>query len=235
MSSHERGTSRPPAGSAANGAGSTGKDYKDSFIPRFENTTTSYLEWRTRVKLYARKMEIQGRKAEVALNILSVLEGPSWTQCEDLDLSELEKEGGLDILLKRLDKQWAYDSKVEMPTHFENFFFKMRRKRDQSILEYVTEFHQSLRQISKHKIELPEEITGWMMVKRAGLTKEQEQLIQTHVGSSLTLPSVEQALYLIFGQDHRHVHVPAYLRKPQMTGRWKRQGQQVFWEDDQEN
>ena len=74
-----------------------------------------------------------------------------------------------------------------------------------------------------------------MMVKRAGLTKEQEQLIQTHVGSSLTLPSVEQALYLIFGQDHRHVHVPAYLRKPQMTGRWKRQGQQVFWEDDQEN
>ena len=73
------------------------------------------------MKLYARKMEIQGRKAEVALNILSVLEGPSWTQCEDLDLSELEKEGGLDILLKRLDKQWAHDSKVEMPTHFENF------------------------------------------------------------------------------------------------------------------
>ena len=26
----------------------------------------------------------------------------------------------------------------------------------------------------------------------------------------------------------------AHLQKPQMTGRWKRQGQQVFWEDEQE-
>ena len=232
-SGKERATSRPPAGSTATGSGIAGKDYKDSFIPRFENSTTSYPEWRTRVKLYARKMEIQGRKAEVALNILSVLEGPSWTQCEDLDLNELEKEGGLEILLKRLDKQWAHDAKVETPTHFDNFFFKMRRKQDHSILEYVTEFHQTLRQISKHKIDLPEEITGWMLVKRAGLTREQEQLIQTHVGSSLTLPSVEQALYLIIGQDHRHVHVPAHLRKPQMAGRWKRQGQ-AFWEDDYE-
>ena len=104
-SGRERATSRPPAGSTANGSGTAGIDYKDSFIPRLENSTTSYPEWRTRVKLYARKMEIQGRTAEVALNILSVLEGPSWTQCEDLDLNELEREGGLDILLKRLDKQ----------------------------------------------------------------------------------------------------------------------------------
>ena len=57
------------------------------------------------MKLYARKLELQGRKNEVALNVLSVLEGPSWTQCEDLDIQELEKENGLEILLKRLDKQ----------------------------------------------------------------------------------------------------------------------------------
>ena len=88
----------------ANGGAGAGRDVKDNFVPRFENTTVGYTEWRRRVKLYARKLELQGRKNEVALNALSVLEGPSWTQCEDLDIQELEKENGLDILLKRLDK-----------------------------------------------------------------------------------------------------------------------------------
>ena len=155
-----RGTSRDANGGSS--SANAGKDLKDNFVPRFDNTTTTYAEWRRRVTLYARKLELQGRKSEIALNVLSVLEGPSWTQCEDLDLHELEKESGLDILLKCLDRQWAYDAKVEMPTHFEQFFFKLRRKKDQSILEYTTEFHQTLRQVSKHKVDLPEEITGWM-------------------------------------------------------------------------
>ena len=44
--------------------------------------------------LYSRKLQLQGRSNEVAIKILSALEGASWTQCEDLDLGELEKEGG---------------------------------------------------------------------------------------------------------------------------------------------
>ena len=82
-----------------------------------------------------------------------------------------------------------------------------------------------MRQVAKHKVDLPEEVTGWLTLKRAGLTREQEQLVQTNIGSALTLPAVEQALFLILGQDHGHVHVPSHLRKPQLPGRWKRQGQ----------
>ena len=78
-------------------------------------------------------------KKEVALNVLSVLEGPSWTQCADLDLSELGKP---EILFRRVDSQWAYDAWVEMPQAFENFFFKLRRKERQSLLESTAEFHQ---------------------------------------------------------------------------------------------
>eukprot|EP00913_Durusdinium_trenchii_P027430 g25727.t1 len=184
----------------------------DNYASRFENTTTSYKEWRRRVLLYARKLEIQGRKTEVALNVLSTLEGSSWTQCEDLDLKELESEEGLNILLKRLDKQWSFDVKVEMPNNFDAFFFKLKRRQQQTLLEYTTEFHQVLRQVTKHKVDLPEEVTGWMMLKRAGLTCEQEQMVQTQIGSVLTLGAVEQSLFLLFGQDYQQVHVPRHLR-----------------------
>ena len=210
-SRRETSSSATASSGLANGAGGS-RDLKDNYASRFENTTTSYKEWRRRVLLYARKLEIQGRKTEVALNVLSTLEGSSWTQCEDLDLKELESEEGLSILLKRLDKQWSFDVKVEMPNNFDAFFFKLKRRQQQTLLGYTTEFHQVLRQVTKHKVDLPEEVTGWMMLKRAGLTCEQEQMVQTQIGSVLTLGAVEQSLFLLFGQDYQQVHVPRHLR-----------------------
>ena len=144
----------------------------------------------------------------------------------------LESENGPDILLKRLDKQWAFDDKVEMPNSFDAFFFKLKRRQHQTLLDYTTEFHQVLRQ-TKHKLDLPEEVTGWMMLKRAGLTREQEQMVQTQIGSTLTLGAVEQSLFLLFGQDYRQVHIPHHLRRQQQLSRWKRpQSVHMAWDED---
>ena len=107
---------------------------------------------------------------------------------QDLDLKELESKTGLDILLKRLDKQWSFDGKVEMPNNLGAFFFKLKRRQHQTLLEYTAEFHQVLRQVTKHKVDLPDKVTGWMMLKRAGLTREQEQMVQTQIGSSSPWP-----------------------------------------------
>ena len=190
------------------------------FVPKFDNTTVGYKEWRKRVQLYAHRQKLQGREKETALNVLALLDGASWRQCEDLEISELAKEEGILAILKRLDAQWQYDEKVEMPEAFEKFFFKMVRKQGQSLLEYCTEFNQSLRELMKFKIALPPEVTGWLMLRRAALTREQQTMVQTHIGTTLTLTAVEPALYLLFGQDHRHAHV-AQRRIPLQQGRWK--------------
>jgi len=34
----------------------------------------------------------QGEMKEVGMNVLAILEGSSWTQCEDIDLKKLEGE-----------------------------------------------------------------------------------------------------------------------------------------------
>ena len=102
-----------PTASGSAPSGSESQYVKDNFVPRFDNTLTGYKEWRKRVVLYSRRLAIQGRAKEVGMNVLAILEGSSWTQCEDIDLKELEGEDGLDVLLARLDKQWQYDDRVE--------------------------------------------------------------------------------------------------------------------------
>ena len=146
-------------------------------MPRFDNTISGYKEWRKRVQLYARRLELQGRSKEVAMNVLAVLEGSSWTQCEDIDLKELEAENGLDVLLRRLDSKWKYNERVELGSIFDTFLFKVQRKPNQSLLDYVTDFHQALRDVQRLKLDFPEEITGWLMLRRAALTKDQQHLV----------------------------------------------------------
>ena len=191
------------AGSSPTSPTETSPYVKDSFVPRFDNTISGYKEWRKRVQLYARRLELQGRSKEVAMNVLAVLEGSSWTQCEDIDLKELEAENGLDVLLRRLDSKWKYDERVELGSIFDTFFFKVQRKPNQSLLDYVTDFHQALRDVQRLKVDLPEEITGWLMLRRAALTKDQQHLVQSQVGKTLTLGNVEQSLFLVFGQDFK--------------------------------
>ena len=209
------------AGSSPTSPTETSPYVKDSFVPRFDNTISGYKEWRKRVQLYARRLELQGRSKEVAMNVLAVLEGSSWTQCEDIDLKELEAENGLDVLLRRLDSKWKYDERVELGSIFDTFFFKVQRKPNQSLLDYVTDFHQALRDVQRLKVDLPEEITGWLMLRRAALTKDQQHLVQSQVGKTLTLGNVEQSPFLVFGQDFKQSNHQSHRGKsfPKGKGR----------------
>ena len=208
--SHETSTGRQPDSAS-----------DKFFVPRLDNTTVGYKEWRKRIQLYAHRQKLQGREKETALNVLSILEGASWRQCEDLEISKLAKEEGILAILRRLDAQWQYDEKVEMPEAFEQFFFDGQAAGSIPPIEYCTEFNQSLRELMKYKIAPPPEVTGWLMLRRAALTKEQQTMVQTHIGTTLTLTAVEPALYLFFGQDHRHAHVAQRRIPMQQQGRWK--------------
>ena len=209
---------------------------KDTFIPRFDNTTAGYKEWRKRIQLYARRMAIQKRESEIGISVLSTLTGASWRQCEDLEVRDLEAADGLGRILDRLDAQWQYDGKIEMPEAFERYFYKTYRTMNQTMLDYCTQSGQALRELSKYKVTLPDEVAGWLLMRRAGLTKEQTQLIQTTIGTETTVEKVEKALYLTLGQNHK---VPSPAKFQNMRGRWKSDRahfaeDEVYYEDDGE-
>ena len=176
---------------------------KDNFIPRFDNTTSGYKEWRQRIPLHARRMAIRKRESEIGISVLSTLTGASWRQCEDLGVKDLETADGFGCILGRLDAQWQYDAKIEMPEACETYFYKTYRAMNQTMLDYCTQFGEALRELSKYKISLPDEVAGWLLMRRAGLTKEQTQLIQTAVGTETTVEKVEKSVVSDLGTNPR--------------------------------
>lgn len=69
-------------------------------------------------------------------------------------------------------------------------------------MQYVANHKEAVREVEKHGIKIPEVISGWLLLKRSGLTVEQKQLIQGRV-KDLKETDVEEALYYLLGQDYR--------------------------------
>jgi len=176
---------------------------RDNFIPLFDNNIKNYKEWRARILLYGKKMSLQNKGKEATINLLTSLTGVSWRQVEHEAEKLAESEDGFPRVLAMLDKCFKYDSRVEAPRSMELFFFTMGRRPEQTLLTYVSEHKERQREIEKHGIKVPDAISGWLLLKRAGLTMEQRQLVMSQCGSDTEISKVEGALYFLFGQDFR--------------------------------
>ncbi|CAJ1462230.1 unnamed protein product [Effrenium voratum] len=191
--------------SQTNGPGSTDVS-RDNLIPLFDGKPAFYKEYRKRIMLYYLKMSINNKKKEATVNLLTSLSGPAWRQVKHMVDAAAAKDDGFQDVIQQLDKAFQYD-RVEMPRTFEKFFFRLQRRPEMNLLTYCTEHREHLREIEKHKINLPPTISEWLLLRRANLTAEQRQLVMTHTSGEL---KVEESLYYLFGQDYtsRPTHRP---------------------------
>jgi hypothetical protein len=65
--------------------GPNGVDFvKDTFIPIFTNRPGDYREWRQRIMLYKKMSEINKKRKEATINLMTSLSGIAWRQIEHL-------------------------------------------------------------------------------------------------------------------------------------------------------
>ena len=62
--------------------------------------------------------------------------------------------------------------------------------------------HEYLRKLDDHKVTLPGPVQGWHLLRKAGLTREQRQLITTQC-PNLERVKVQEAMFLVLGQDYK--------------------------------
>ena len=130
-----------PSASSATRATTKGGEGFRSHVPEFNGTTDGYKEYRKKVELYAALIRTKEAENTVGLDLMQGLRGRAWDAVEDIEISDLEKDKGWELVLKRLDATCKYDARTEMPTEFENFFMKLGRKPRETLLEFTARFH----------------------------------------------------------------------------------------------
>ena len=187
---------------AGGGAMLDSNSTRDSFIPLFSGLHSEYREWRQRINIYLRKMKLQKREQEAVLNLIGSLSGTAWKLLEGFPLEECEKTGAADKILSTLDKAFEYDKRVQLPADFDRYFVTLQRQPGQTLLQYCTQHDEYLRKLEDHKVTLPGPVQGWHLLRKAGLTREQRQLITTQC-PNLERVKVQEAMFLVLGQDYK--------------------------------
>ena len=212
--------------SAASSAGDTAVT-KDNYVPLFSGAPSDYREWRKRISLYMTKMKLLKREAEGVLNLISSLTGTAWKLVESFPLEDVEKSNAFNKLLKLLDKAFEYDNRVQLPGDFDKYFSGFQRHSGQTLLDYCTQHDELYNRLADHKVTLPTQVQGWHLLRRAGLTREQRQLVLTQA-PTLEKNKVQETLFLVLGQDFKTV-----AGHSKGGHRGKGRGYAVFYGDDE--
>ena len=123
------------------GSGSTLSDQnttKDSYIPLFSGSPHDYREWRKRIKIYITKMRMLKKEPEGLLNLIGSLSGTAWRLMESFDISEVEKDGCFNKIMKIVDRAFEYDNRVQLPGDYDRYFVTLQRRPGQTMLDYCT-------------------------------------------------------------------------------------------------
>ena len=177
---------------------------KDNYVPLFSGAPSDYREWRKRITLYMTKMKLLKRETEGVLNLISSLSGTAWKVVETFPLEDVEKGDAFNRLMKLLDKAFEYDIRVQLPGDFDKYFSGFQRHSGQTLLDYCTLHDELYNRLADHKVTLPNQVQGWHLLRRAGLTREQRQLVLTQA-PSLEKNKVQETLFLVLGQDFKTV------------------------------
>lgn len=151
---------------------------KDTYIPIFTNKPGDYKEWRQRILLYKRKSDLNKKQKDPTINLMTSLSGIAWKQIEGIAEKAAEAEDGFMMILTELDKTFKYDHQVEMPRAFERFFFGLHRREGQTMINYVADHREALAEVEKHGISIADKVAGWLLLRRAGLSTGQKQMVQ---------------------------------------------------------
>ncbi|CAE7033038.1 unnamed protein product, partial [Symbiodinium sp. CCMP2456] len=139
-------------------------------------------------------------KEKWGAKLMELLSGEAEEVCETIPVEKLIKEGGHELVLKALDDKYQELEKDALHKHLTEYFYGVSIKGGETYRNLMVRLETSYRRLQEHKVELPEEVRGWFLLRKLGVEATAEAMILTHTKGSLKYPEVSKAVQDIFPQ-----------------------------------
>eukprot|EP00971_Amphidinium_carterae_P284696 5652500-Amphidinium_carterae.1 len=104
---------------------------------------------------------------------MSELGGTALTLFEHVDVDKFATADGFGTLLQILDGRFATDAVHELVNAFQSLLEKTSRASGESMQSYTARFGQQVAHLAQLKVDLPQELLSWLLLKRSRLRAEQ--------------------------------------------------------------
>ena len=153
---------------------------KQSNDPPAEFTGTNpseFKSYRKKVKLWLlftrTPAQLQGPR------VLSRLTGPAWDAC--------------DGLLDTVAEAFQGEHETELFDALEDTFYGPGRKKGERLHDHALRVQSNVRELTKQGVRLPDQVQGFLLLRRANLSTQARIAIMTLAGNSLSFSDVRKA------------------------------------------
>ena len=142
--------------------------------PKF-SAETSYETWVKELKLWSICSKVD--KKEQGPAVALTLEGRAKAAVLELDIAELNEDDGLSNLIAKLDGLFLKDENQRIYAAYEEFE-TYSRPNDMSIDNFISDFERLYNKINAYKIELPDPVLAYRVLKSANLSQAKMELVR---------------------------------------------------------
>jgi hypothetical protein len=109
--------------------------------------------------------------------LLGQLTRLAWAACDSLaeDTDKKDEADAFDKLILILDSRFKRDKSTELLDACEHYFYKSNRKAKETVFEHIVRIRLSTKKILEHEVDLPDQVRGWLVLRRAGLSEIQRR------------------------------------------------------------
>ena len=135
-------------------------------------------------------------RSQQGLVLYQSLGGKAWIAAEELSVSRLGEENGIEYLISWIRARFLDLEVARIGRAFSDYFRKMRRRPGQTIRDYNAEYDRLFGRLREVGCNLPQEAAAWVYLDRLQLDEAQELNILASVGNRYDLLRLQQAAVL---------------------------------------
>ena len=120
---------------------------------------------------------------------MSRLTGPAWDACDGLEPKNVATADGVEVILDTLAEAFQGEHETELFDALEDTC----RKKGERLHDYALRVQSNVRELAKQGVRLPDQVQGFLLLRRANLSTQARIAIMTLAGNSLSFSDVRKA------------------------------------------
>ena len=153
-----------------------------------------YLSWKNDISIWKSYTDLAENKLGAAIYLS--LKGKARQVVRDLNPEHIGRAGGFELILGKLDSVFLQDEATLAYCAFKDFY-EYKRSVGDNFSQFIVEHEQKYQKLIKYKMELPEGVRAFFLLKSANLTEESEKLARAT--AELNYEDMRDKVMKIFG------------------------------------
>ena len=159
---------------------------------------SEYRRWRRKAGLYLMGLPTTVPESKWGARLVEHLRGEAEELMEHVELSTITDDKGYKKVFELLDERYKELDKDELQRCLKSYFYAAPIKNLETYRNFVIRMDTAYRGLTRHKVELPEPVRGWILLKKLLLDSTSEALIMTSTSGSLNYTDVLGAFKAVF-------------------------------------